>query len=65
MKYSEITKMSAQELQAAVIADQAKLGKLEFAHAVTPLANPLEIRKLRRHIARLKTALTAKQQSVA
>jgi large subunit ribosomal protein L29 len=65
MTYSEISKMSVDQLQKAVLADQAKLGKLEFSHAVTPLANPQEIRQMRRHIARLKTAITSKQQSLS
>jgi len=36
--------------------------KMEFAHAISPLENPMSIRSLRRDIARLKTALESKQQ---
>jgi len=33
---------------------------LEFAHAISPLENPMSIRALRKDIARLKTALGEK-----
>jgi large subunit ribosomal protein L29 len=31
--------------------------KMQFAHAITPLENPMSIRALRRDISRLKTEL--------
>jgi large subunit ribosomal protein L29 len=34
-----------------------RLKKLEFAHAISPLENPMSIRALRRDVARLKTEL--------
>jgi large subunit ribosomal protein L29 len=34
-----------------------RLKKLEFAHAISPLENPMSIRALRKDVARLKTAL--------
>jgi len=33
------------------------LKKLEFAHAISPLENPMSIRGLRQDIARIKTEL--------
>jgi len=38
-----------------------KRAKLEFQHQVTPLKNPLELRFLRREIARLKTHIRLKE----
>lgn len=38
-----------------------KRAKLEFQHNVAPLKNPLELRHLRREIARLKTHLRQKE----
>lgn len=45
------------DLQARVNEDTARLKKLEFAHAISPLENPMSIRNLRKDIARLKTEL--------
>ena len=41
--------------------DELRLKKLEFAHAISPLENPMSIRSLRKDIARLKTVLKQKQ----
>lgn len=50
--------MSADDLQARLSEDELRLKKLEFAHAISPLENPMTIRNLRRDIARIKTALS-------
>jgi large subunit ribosomal protein L29 len=52
--------MSVADLKARIQEDELRLKKLEFAHAITPLENPMSIRSLRRDIARLKTELTKK-----
>ncbi len=54
--------MNEQDLQARIEEDKQRLKKLEFAHAISPLENPMTIRGLRRDIARLKTELKLKQQ---
>ena len=54
--------MSETDLKARLEEDKQRLKKLEFAHAISPLENPMTIRGLRRDIARLSTALNAKQQ---
>ena len=41
--------------------DELRLKKLQFAHSISPLENPVSIRGLRRDIARLKTELKKKQ----
>lgn len=53
--------MNEQDLRARLQEDQLRLKKLEFAHAISPLENPMTIRGLRRDIARLKTELRKKQ----
>ena len=50
------------ELKARIQEDQQRLKKLEFAHTISPLENPMSIRDLRKDIARLQTALTAKKE---
>jgi len=53
--------MNVQDLQAKIQEDQLRLKKLEFAHAISPLENPMNIRALRRDIARIKTQLKKKE----
>ncbi len=46
------------DLKARIQEDELRLKKLEFAHAISPLENPMSIRALRKDVARMKTALT-------
>lgn len=56
-----IQALNDQDLQARIKEDEMRLKKLEFAHAISPLENPVSIRSLRRELARLKTELKKKQ----
>jgi len=49
--------MNEQDLRARLEEDKQRLKKLEFAHTISPLENPMTIRGLRRDIARLTTEL--------
>jgi large subunit ribosomal protein L29 len=53
--------MSEQDLRAKLEEDKLRLKKLEFAHTISPLENPMTIRGLRKDIARLHTELKLKQ----
>ena len=53
--------LNDQDLVARIKEDEMRLKKLEFAHAISPLENPMSIRILRRELARLKTALQKNQ----
>jgi large subunit ribosomal protein L29 len=55
--------LNEQDLQARIKEDEMRLKKLEFAHAISPLENPMSIRTLRRELSRLKTELKNKQLS--
>ncbi|MHA4812021.1 50S ribosomal protein L29 [Flavitalea flava] len=48
------------DLKARIQEDELRLKKLEFAHAISPLENPMSIRHLRKDVARLKTTLAQK-----
>lgn len=61
MKNSEIRSLSESEIVERLAAEQTNLTKLRFAHAISPIENPNKIKESRRLVARLKTALTAKQ----
>ncbi len=59
-QFREIKNFSKEELLAKLEEVQKKFFELKFRHKVTKLKNPLEIRELRRDIARLKTLLSVK-----
>jgi large subunit ribosomal protein L29 len=59
-----IKELSVTDLSARIAEDEQRLKKLEFAHAISPLENPVSIRGLRRDIARLKTELRKKQLGI-
>lgn len=52
--------MNETDLKARITEDELRLKKLEFAHAISPLENPMSIRGLRKDIARLKTELKSR-----
>jgi large subunit ribosomal protein L29 len=49
--------LNENDLKARIQEDSLRLKKLEFAHAISPLENPMTIRGVRKDIARLKTEL--------
>ena len=59
-----VREMSEGDLKSRVQEDEMRLKKLEFAHAITPLENPMSIRALRKDLARLKTELQKKALAV-
>ncbi len=59
-----IKDLNLNDLKSKISEDQLRLKKLEFAHAISPLENPMNIRGLRRDIARLKTELKKKEMGV-
>lgn len=56
--------MNENDLKARLQEDQQRLKKIEFAHAISPLENPMTIRGLRRDIARLKTELKKRETGI-
>ena len=53
--------MSEADLKARIQEDELRLKKLEFAHAISPLENPMSIRDLRKDVARIKTELRKRE----
>jgi len=51
----KLENLSLVELKSELRTTKEKRMKLLFKHRTAPLANPLELRELRRHIARLET----------
>jgi large subunit ribosomal protein L29 len=54
--------MNESDLKARLEEDKLRLKKLEFAHAISTLENPMTIRGLRRDIARLITELKNRKE---
>lgn len=63
MKNSEIKALTLAELKDKIASEEESLRKLKFAHAVSPVENPMQIRHTRRLIARLKTQLTVSSKA--
>ncbi len=53
--------MSDAELNVKLNDMQDRMFKLKFRHTTAPVKNPLEIRELRRDIARMKTLIAQKK----
>ena len=58
MKQTEIVKLSKEDLQDKLMEYQKQLEELKMTHAISPLENPLQIKKTRRIVARIKTAIS-------
>ena len=61
-KNQEIKTLNLDELAERIKAERDNLQKLKFAHAISPIENPMKIRETRRLIARLKTQLNNKKR---
>ena len=57
MKQSEIKKLSTAELQEKLSEMKKSLSDLKMTHAISPLENPIQLRSIRRSVARLATEL--------
>ncbi|WP_336065117.1 50S ribosomal protein L29 [Mesoflavibacter sp. CH_XMU1404-2] len=58
MKQSEIKELSVAELQEKLSETKKSYVDLKMAHAVSPLENPIQLRSIRRDVARIATELT-------
>jgi large subunit ribosomal protein L29 len=61
MKQSEIKELSTADLQEQHGSTQKNYTDLKMSHAITPLENPMQLRILRRTVARIATELTKRE----
>ncbi|GAB1307604.1 50S ribosomal protein L29 [Urechidicola sp. KH5] len=61
MKQSEIKELSTEDLQEQLVQLKKNYTDLKMAHAITPLEQPLQLRALRRTVARIATELTNRE----
>jgi large subunit ribosomal protein L29 len=58
---NSLKEMREADLKSKIEEDELRIKKLKFAHAVSPLENPMSIRGVRKDLARLKTELKKKK----
>ena len=61
MKQSEIKELSTEELQEKLGSLKKSYADLKMAHAITPLETPMQLRAIRRTVARVATELTKRE----
>lgn len=59
-----LKEINESDLKARIHEDEMRLKKLEFAHVISPLENPMTIRALRKDVARLKTELQKRKLGI-
>jgi len=61
MKQTEIKDLSTDKLQEKLAELNKSYADMKSAHIVSPIQNPLQIRTVRRGIARIKTEITKRE----
>jgi len=61
MKQSEIKELSTEDLQEQFVQLKKNYTDLKMAHAISPLETPMQLKSLRRTVARLATELTNRE----
>ncbi|MEY3198192.1 MAG: hypothetical protein RL679_1793 [Bacteroidota bacterium] len=61
MKQQEITKLSVEDVKSRLADFSEQLSKMKLTHSVAPMENPIQIRMVRKTIARLHTELTKRE----
>ncbi len=61
MKNSDIKALSSEELKERLNTERSNIQNLRFAHAISPLENPMKIREAKRTIARLHTEIRSRE----
>ncbi|MCB0369321.1 MAG: 50S ribosomal protein L29 [Bdellovibrionales bacterium] len=64
MKFKEIKDLSPVEIKKSIVKKNEELYELRVKNNLGQLSNPVQIRYLRKDIARLKTAMTFKKLEV-
>ena len=61
MKQSEIKDLSAADLKIKLVQLKKTYSDLKIAHTISPIENPLQIRSLRRSVARIATEISTRE----
>ena len=61
MKAKEVKELTTAELKERMDAQKAELAQMKLQHSISPLDNPLQIREVRKTIARLATEIRQRE----
>jgi large subunit ribosomal protein L29 len=61
MNQQEITNLSVEDVKSRIADFSDQLTKMKLTHSVAPMENPIQIRNVRKTIARLNTELTKRE----
>ena len=61
MKIKEVRELETKDLVERIEAEVAKYDQMKLNHAITPLENPMQLRALKKDIARMKTELRQRE----
>lgn len=61
MKAAQVRELTIEELMETLADKEMKLAKLKINHKISDVENPIEIRRERRNIARIKTELRSRE----
>jgi large subunit ribosomal protein L29 len=61
MKQVDIKDLSVDDITEKFAEQKEALAKMKLSHAVSPLENPMQIKDIRRTVARLKTELRKRE----
>jgi large subunit ribosomal protein L29 len=60
MKQKEVKELSVVELNDKLKSFKKELSEMKMTHAISPIENPMQIKSIRRTIARINTELTVR-----
>lgn len=63
MKAKEVKELTTAEIKERMDAQKAELAQMKLQHSISPLDNPLQIREVRKNIARLATELRQRESN--
>ena len=58
MKQKQVKELSIDELNEKLISFTTELSDMKMTHAISPIENPMQIKNIRRTIARINSELT-------
>ena len=60
MKQKEVKELSVEELNDKLKSFKKEQSEMKMTHAISPIENPMQIKSIRRTIARINTELTVR-----
>ena len=61
MKQPQVREAATEELQEELVKSKKAYSELRMAHSLSPLENPMQLRSMRKSIARIATELTKRE----